>query len=142
MPRGLAEKTINCLITGILLAIIGSKHCISQMGWLMPEVRVQGKIIICQERENLRQLCLKNGIEIHSGQSRWINCRGIGTCGTCALKIEGEVSEANWKDRARRALPPHSLDKDRRLACQTEVLGDIKIQKYDGFWGQGETIIW
>jgi ferredoxin len=68
----------------------------------MPEVRVQGKIIICQEGENLRQFCLKNGIEIHNGQSRRINCRGIGTCGTCALKIEGEVSEANWKDRARR----------------------------------------
>ena len=80
--------------------------------------------------------------EIYNGQSRWINCRGIGTCGTCALKIEGEVSEANWKDRARRALPPHSLDKDRRLACQAKVLGDIKIQKYDGFWGQGDTIIW
>jgi hypothetical protein len=29
MPCGLGEKTISCLITGILLTIIGSKHCIS-----------------------------------------------------------------------------------------------------------------
>ena len=33
----------------------------------------------------------------------------IGTCGTCAVKVEGEVSGANWRDNnARRSLPPHS----------------------------------
>ncbi len=53
-----------------------------------------------------------------------------------------DVSPANWKDKARRSLPPHSIDRDLRLACQTKVLGDISVTKYNGFWGQGEEVVW
>jgi len=28
------------------------------------------------------------------------------------------------------------------LSCQTKVLGDIKVTKYDGFWGQGSETVW
>lgn len=28
------------------------------------------------------------------------------------------------------------------IACQTQVLGDLKVTKYDGFWGQGDRILW
>ena len=88
----------------------------------MPTITVQGKTIICDHGENLRRVLLKHKID---------------SCGTCAVEIEGEVSPANWKDKTRRSLPPHSPEKNRRLACQTKVLGDIKVTKYDGFWGQG-----
>jgi len=79
---------------------------------------------------------------LYNGNAKIINCRGIGSCGTCAVEIEGEVSPPNWKDKTRLSLPPHSLEKNRRLACQTKVLGDIKVKKYDGFWGQGDIFIW
>ncbi|MGB3137056.1 MAG: 2Fe-2S iron-sulfur cluster-binding protein [Nodosilinea sp.] len=103
----------------------------------MPTITIQGKTMQCDSGANLRRVLLDHGVDLYNGQAQVINCRGIGTCGTCAVRIEGEVSEANWKDRARRSLPPHSLERDLRLACQTQVLGDITITKYDGFWGQG-----
>ncbi len=108
----------------------------------MFKITAQGKTITCHQGENLRRVLLKHNIDLYNGQAKIINCRGIGTCGTCALEIEGSVSEANWKDKARRSLPPHSLQKNRRLACQTQVQGDLKLTKYDGFWGQGDNVVW
>lgn len=106
----------------------------------MPIVTVQGKTLICEDGTNLRQVLLEHDINLHNGQSKIINCRGIGSCGTCAVAIKGQVSPPNWKDRARRSLPPHTLEQNRRLACQTKVLGDIEVIKYSGFWGQGNSV--
>ena len=108
----------------------------------MIKINVQGQIIECKKGENLRKILLKNNIDLYNGKAKIINCLGIGTCGTCAVEIEGKVSEVNWKDKTRRSLPPHSLTKNRRLACQTKVLGDITIKKYNGFWGQGDEIVY
>ncbi len=108
----------------------------------MPIIKAQGKIINCAKGANLRQVLLASDIDLYNGQAKIINCRSLGTCGTCAVKIEGEVSQVNWKDKARRSLPPHDKERDLRLACQTKVLGDIKVTKYDRFWGQGNKQIW
>lgn len=108
----------------------------------MPKVTAQGKTFSCEIGSNLRQILLQHGVELHNGQANLINCRGIGTCGTCAVQVQGAISEANWRDRARRSLPPHSPMQDRRLACQTRVLGDVKVAKFDGFWGQGSQPVW
>jgi ferredoxin len=108
----------------------------------MPKVTAQGKTFECALGSNLRKVLLENGVELYNGNAKIINCMGIGTCGTCAVAITGEVSEANWKDKARRSLPPHSPTSNRRLACQTKVLGDISVTKYEGFWGQGKTTEW
>ena len=104
----------------------------------MPTVTVMGTSFTCEYGANLRKVLLDNQVPLYNGKSKYINCMGIGTCGTCAVEIIGEVSPANWKDKTRRSLPPHSITKNRRLACQTKVLGDIEVIKYDGFWGQGE----
>jgi ferredoxin len=69
----------------------------------MPIVTVQGKTITCGDGANLRKVLLKHDINLHNGQSKRINCRGIGSCGTCAVAITGEVSPPNWKDQARRS---------------------------------------
>lgn len=108
----------------------------------MPTVSAQGKTFTCDTGANLRKVLLANGIDLYNSQANLINCRGIGSCGTCAVQIEGAVSEANWKDKTRRSLPPHQADRPLRLACQTQVLGDITVTKYDGFWGQGKTAVW
>ncbi|TVP64177.1 MAG: (2Fe-2S)-binding protein [Leptolyngbya sp. LCM1.Bin17] len=108
----------------------------------MPTVSAQGKTVDCESGANLRQVLLANGIDLYNGQAKVINCHGLGTCGTCAVQIDGEVSAPNWKDKTRRSLPPHHPDRNLRLACQTQVLGDITVTKYDGFWGQGETPVW
>ncbi|MGF1459303.1 MAG: 2Fe-2S iron-sulfur cluster-binding protein [Leptolyngbyaceae cyanobacterium] len=108
----------------------------------MPKITAQGKNFDCEAGADLRQALLKHDVDFYNGQAQLINCRGIGTCGTCAVHVEGKVSAANWRDRARRSLPPHELQRDRRLACQTKVLGDIRVTKYSGFWGQEANPVW
>ncbi len=104
----------------------------------MPSITAQGRTFECAMGANLRQELLKHGVDLY----QIINCMGIGTCGTCAVQIEGAVSEANWRDRARRSLPPHNPNRNLRLACQTQVMGDIRVTKWDGFWGQGDQVVW
>ena len=108
----------------------------------MPKVTAQGKTFDCEMGANLRQVLLAQQVNLHNGSSAWVNCRGIGTCGTCAVQVEDQVSEPGWREKTRRSLPPHSLTRDLRLACQTQVLGDVTVTKYDGFWGQGTTVEW
>lgn len=108
----------------------------------MPIITVQGKIIDCPKGANLRQILLKNNVNLYNGNAKYINCLGIGSCGTCAVKIEGEINPPNWKEKTRLNLPPHKLDRNLRLACQIQVLGDITVSKYDKFWGQGQTKVW
>ncbi|MEO0409124.1 MAG: 2Fe-2S iron-sulfur cluster-binding protein [Cyanobacteria bacterium P01_A01_bin.135] len=91
----------------------------------------------CNQGDNLRAALLQRGFQVHNGQATIINCRGLGTCGTCALQMEGHTSPPNWRDTVRRSLPPHDPNRNLRLACQTQVLGDITVTKFDGFWGQG-----
>jgi ferredoxin len=93
------------------------------------------------EGEILRTAALRRGIvSPHNGRARLINCRGLGTCGTCAVEIEGQVhpSERSQTEKLRLSLPPHGGSQSSllRLACQVQVLGDITITKRTGFWGQ------
>lgn len=108
----------------------------------MPDVFAQGKVIACNRGDNLRKILLDNDVNLYNGNASFINCRGIGTCGTCAVMVAGEVSEVTWQDQTRRSLPPHSPTKNLRLACQVKVLGDVRVTKFNGFWGQDEEIVW
>lgn len=111
----------------------------------MPTVTAQGKTFHCAVGTNLREALLANGIDLYSPRAKYINCMGIGTCGTCAVAIAGDdkaVSDVNWRDQARRNLPPHNPEKNLRLACQTQVLGDIRITKFEGFWGHQDQVAW
>jgi ferredoxin len=108
----------------------------------MPQVTAQGRSFTCETGANLRQVLLEQGIDLYNGNAKFINCMSIGTCRTCAVHIEGQVSAVNWKDMARRFLLPHLIARNLCLACQTKVLGDIKVTKFYGFWGQGNELIW
>ncbi len=108
----------------------------------MVQVQAQGKTIVCDRGANLRKVLLKNEVSVYNDAASVINCRAIGTCGTCAVEIEGEVSEMGWREKARLSLPPHSPDSKRRLSCQVKVLGDIKVTKHEGFWGEGSEVRW
>ncbi|MEL7350955.1 MAG: 2Fe-2S iron-sulfur cluster-binding protein [Cyanobacteria bacterium P01_A01_bin.116] len=108
----------------------------------MPTITAQGKTFECEPGANLRKVLMDNDIDLYSPRANYVNCMGIGTCGTCAVAIKGKVSEVNWRDVARRNLPPHNPDKALRLACQTKVLGDIEVSKFRGFWGHEETLAW
>lgn len=92
--------------------------------------------------ELLRTAALRRQVvSPHNGRARLINCRGLGTCGTCAVEILNgalEPTEQNAIEQLRLSLPPHSssTSKNKRLACQIQVRGDMTVTKYTGFWGQ------
>ncbi|ERN41539.1 ferredoxin [Rubidibacter lacunae KORDI 51-2] len=108
----------------------------------MPTVTAQGKVVACDRGANLRQVLLENNIDIYNGPAQQINCHGFGTCGTCAAWVEGDVSESAWREQARLGMPPHNRERGLRLTCQTKVLGDVRVTKYEGFWGESDRVAW
>ena len=109
------------------------------------------KSIEVNNGEILRSALLKRGVSPHNANSRLINCRGLGTCGTCAVEIttsptsDGGIipTERNMKENMRLSFPPHdpaSQPSNLRLACQVQICGDVNVVKRNGFWGQGEDL--
>lgn len=47
----------------------------------------------------LRTALLLAGSSPHSGRAKLINCRGLGTCGTCAVEIRWTPAEAMTGNR-------------------------------------------
>lgn len=99
-----------------------------------------GKIVEVNPELNLRTSLHAHREEIYHPTMRPIHCRGLGTCGTCAVRIEGKVSSPTKVERWRLNFPPHknSLEKGIRLACQCKPLSDLRIVKELGKWGQGD----
>lgn len=102
----------------------------------MPKVLFSGQEIECPPNANLRSVLLAAQLPLYNGVARAIHCRGLGTCGTCAVKITGDVSGMTAVERWRLNFPPHKLFDGLRLACQCKILGDVSIEKFDGLWGQ------
>ncbi len=102
----------------------------------MPQVVFENQTFTCQPGERLRNVMLENGCSPHNGTAKIICCHGMGTCGTCAVKIEGDVPELTRREKARLAFPPHNRKSGLRLACQVKVESDIVVKKFPGFWGQ------
>jgi ferredoxin len=102
----------------------------------VPTIRFAGKSVECLHGANLRMVLLRARLPLYHSVARALHCRGFGTCGTCAVRIEGAVSEPTAAELRRLSLPPHDLHAGLRLACQVSVLGDITVTKYEGLFGQ------
>jgi ferredoxin len=103
----------------------------------MPSIHFAGASVPCLEGANLRSVLLRARLPLYNGVARALHCRGMGTCGTCAVRIEGPVSEPTPMEKVRLRVPPHDREAGLRLACQVNVLGDLRVTKYDGLFGQG-----
>lgn len=101
----------------------------------MPTIEFEGRRIECAEGENLRRVLRRERLGLYNGAARFIHCRGLGTCGTCAVKIEGKVSPTTAVERWRLDFPPHRAERGLRLACQCRVEGDLRLTKFEGLWG-------
>lgn len=102
----------------------------------MPTVRFRDREFDCVHGAVLRDVLLAGNESPHNGASGVVNCRGLGSCGTCAVEVSGPVSDRTRRERLRLRVPPHDPDSGLRLACQTRVLGDVTVEKHAGFWGQ------
>ncbi|CAM6089326.1 unnamed protein product [Calypogeia fissa] len=107
----------------------------------MVSVQFRGNEIKVPKGEVLRTALLQHGLSPHNEGAVVINCRGAGTCGTCAVQIEGSVKPETWgmQETVRLNFPPHRppQNSNLRLACQVLLDGHVKLTKYDKFWGQG-----
>lgn len=102
----------------------------------MPRVRFEGQDIVCPAGANLREVLRQADAPPHNGHATWFNCRGLGTCGTCAVELSGEASPRTAREQWRLNMPPHEGGEQLRLACQVTVQGDLTVTKHGGFWGQ------
>ena len=101
----------------------------------MPTIRFANQVIECETGANLRRVLLQHKLPLYNGTALYVHCRGLGTCGTCAVRIEGDVSPMTAVEKGRLSLPPHNKESGLRLACQCKVQGDLTITKYEGLWG-------
>jgi ferredoxin len=102
----------------------------------VPTIRFAGQKVECPHGANLRVVLLRARLPLYTRVAEALHCRGRGVCGTCAVQIEGMVSEPTPAELRRLSLPPHHPGSGLRLACQCKVLGDVTITKYAGIWGQ------
>jgi ferredoxin len=55
------------------------------------------------------------------------SCGGKGKCGKCVVKVvSGEVSELSKAEK--KLLDEEEISKGYRLACETEIKGDVEIE--------------
>lgn len=107
----------------------------------MPFIEFKGKRFEVRRGTNLRKACREAGLSPHNGTARWINCKGLGTCGTCAVEIlDGDAGDLSQREEWRLNFPPHQQKSGLRLACQTKVNSDLRLKKYPGFWGEHKGI--
>jgi ferredoxin len=107
----------------------------------MPTIQFAGASVPCLEGANLRNVLLRARLPLYNGAARALHCRGLGTCGTCAVRIEGDVSPPTARETLRLRVPPHDLESGLRRACQVSVLGDLRVTKFEGFFGQGDSAV-
>lgn len=94
-------------------------------------------VVVLSPEESLRDALIKAGRPPHNA-SRFASCQGFGTCGTCAVRIEGDVEPKSPSaiEAWRLGFPPHKRESGLRLACQVKPRGDLKVIKHPGYWGQ------
>ncbi len=87
----------------------------------------EGKSVVATEGANLRRRALEEGIDVYKMMAKLMNCGGAGQCGTCVMEVVAGLENLSPRTEAEnRKLKqkPESY----RLACQTKVLGDIKVK--------------
>ena len=79
-----------------------------------------GRRMPCQPGDNLLDAAQRAGIVLNA------TCGGEGVCGCCIVRImDGQVSPPNLTEEAE--LGVERLHGGWRLACQTEVLGNVRV---------------
>jgi len=101
----------------------------------MPKIKYRGQTLSCDPGEILRDVLHRHGLSPHNHITRLVNCHGLGTCGTCAVEVHGDVSPPSLFERLRLLIWPLTKRSGLRLACKTKVLGDVEVIKYPGIWG-------
>jgi len=106
----------------------------------MPTVtftNLKKKTIVVPEGSTLRKEAQKNGIPMHSGPHRYVNCLGNGMCGSCRVNIKSgheNLKRKTWWEKILMVINPLWMfarignEENMTLACQTKVMGDCEVE--------------
>lgn len=92
---------------------------------------------------NLRAEARKAGIELYRGIDKYINCRGLGLCGTCRVLVKKGMENLSTKGLLERfklatMLSAIGHEDEIRLSCQVQVNGDCQVVTRPPFNVSGE----
>lgn len=115
----------------------------------MPKVTIVNdkKEIEVPAGSNLRTEARKQGVEIYRGMDQYLNCRGLGLCGTCKVLVKsgmenlspkGLIEKLNLNFHPMTAFASIGHENEMRLACQVNVNGDCSIEARPEFNLSGE----
>lgn len=96
----------------------------------MPKVRFVNENIEVNVNSctNLRKLALKHGVPIYQGKDKFLNCHGLGLCGTCAVEVaEGDHVSPKKRGEDKILTKKGQNADNRRLSCQCLVYGDMDV---------------
>jgi ferredoxin len=103
----------------------------------------------------LRDEALKAGIQVNflpldtgtGAVGRYLNCHGLGLCGTCLILVKKGMENLSPKTRREKfacAVDPKTMmavighEEEARLACQVKVSGDCTVETRPPFNWSGE----
>ena len=95
----------------------------------MPTIRFvrEKKDVKCQSGENLREIVLREGLELYGFKGKLGNCGGYGQCSTWFISVEGatnkELSDLTEVEKRRLTKFPSNW----RLACQCFVKSSLVV---------------
>lgn len=104
----------------------------------MPIIKIDNREIHCKVGQNLRQVLLDADFPLYNNNAKLFNCRGLGTCGTCAVEVIGKVlpSKPAFIESTRIAILAPKDISNLRLACYCALSEDIEVIKHAGYWGE------
>jgi ferredoxin len=116
----------------------------------MPKVVIanEKKEIEVPEGSNLRQELMKAGVPVYGTLETYLNCRGLGLCGTCKVLVKKGMENLNPKtvmEKFNFTFHPLTMmasighEDEMRLSCQVEVRGDCTIETRPPLNLSGET---
>lgn len=87
----------------------------------------EDKLVIAADGANLREKAIQNTIDLYTLRGKLTNCGGYGQCATCVVEIveglEHLSPKTDFEERKLKKKPSNY-----RLACQTQVNGDITVK--------------
>lgn len=92
----------------------------------MPSVEFEeaNVTITAEPGQDIRSIARKNKVGVYGGPNKFLNCRGLGLCGTDRITVSPDdcVSPPTWKERLQFGDKPKV-----RLACQAKLVADAKV---------------
>jgi len=92
----------------------------------MPKVVFQeaNVTVDAEKGTDIRKVAHKAKVSVYGGPNRFLNCRGLGLCGTDRIVVDPKdcVSPPTWKEKLHFGDNPKM-----RLACQAKLLADAQV---------------